>query len=305
MKKIFSWCFGLLWVACATDPGAKPLGVDVPLRLATTGEGVFEENVHSLVIYAFRKAANGEYLYDRTLARWGETEIKALGNSSSGKKMFSTRLTVGEYELYFMANALGNYTGIPQQRVTRPSDIVLTLPAKGVDSIYFLGKCPVRVGAELVQPLSVTLNRAVSRADVTINGIPEPIDSVTVSVGSLTTGLAIDGSKSPEMTSVVRRVAVDNRDVYRKDTARFTFLTFPTARGQSEVEVSFLARSGDRKTGVISAVVLKPDGYVQLTGEVNDAPGAFLSFDVTYQLVILDDWKNFPLPDFVLEPYEP
>lgn len=303
MRGIYKlWC-GILLFACTTDPDAKPLGQDVMLRMATTGEGAFEENIHSLAVYAFRESANGEYFYYRTLARLGESEIKALESTSGGKKTISTRLMIGSYEIYFMANGLGNYTGIPRERMTKPSDIVLTLPEHGVDSIYFLGSSKLNVGAGIVQPLSVTLSRAVSRLDMTINGVPESIDSISVTLGNITTRIAIDGSLSPKMTSLTSGIAVNNDDVYKKDTVRVSFLTFPTAMGVSDLHTTFRAKSGEYKGEKIGSAVLKPDHYVILTGNINDAPGAFLSFDITYHLFILDDWKNFYLPEFTVKPY--
>ena len=301
MRYIVSFYVGLFLLACNTDHDALPLGNGITLKMAVEGGEVFEDNIYSLNIYAFRKSRGGEYVYYRTLATLGKGEIDALEDGADNK-LFTTRLSWGNYKLFFVANASENYKGELQPYVTKPSDVFLTMPEGGVDSVYFLGNTLLKVTDETIHPIPIELKRAVSRLGVVLYGVPESIDSIRFDLHNIATMIAIDGSVFPENTTLSGSYVMDNNDVYRKDTMNYSFLTFPTAVGKSDLSLTFVGKSGEEKSEVISSVVLMPDQYAVVKGDIDDHMGAFLSFHVTIHYFILDNSKDFFLPDFTLTP---
>ena len=88
-------------IACSDPPLKQPADTNLNLRLATTGASRFEDYIHTLNIYAFRKTVSGDFVYAETLAELDAEEIAGLQDDSDkgDAKLFNMNLEVGEGEI--------------------------------------------------------------------------------------------------------------------------------------------------------------------------------------------------------------
>lgn len=272
--------------------------------MATEGIGNFSDYIHSLAIYAFRLTAKGDYVYDRILADLTREEIDALEDVSGrgNAKYYNGELTVGTYELYFVGNASQNISGNFLEGVSRPEDIMIQGNSNGQDSIYFLGKLPIRVVADFVTPSTVTLKRIVSKVILVLNGVPAQIASVRLTLENIASSYNLAGQVPLSGVIVEKTFINTNTDVNRRDTMVYELLTLPTARTRSPFSLTFTSRSGVEKVKEMPLLYLLPDKYIRLSGTINSDPGALLSFDMVVTLLIFDKWDEDVLPDFTVKP---
>lgn len=306
IKVIFTYTIFLLalyFTSCSSDAVKPPFEQEgnVALRMATQGIYNFEDNIHDLTIYAFKSFAEGEdVLFYKTLAKLDKEAIGNLQDAAAGKaKLFRTSLPVGYYRFFFVANAAGNYTGTPEVGVTRPSDISLAFPSAGLDTAYFLATDSVLIGGAIVN-MNVVLSRVMGKLLVTLYGVPEPIDTIRLKVGSIAARIGIDGVLSAETIDIEKKFPVRSRSVYQADTVVYQFLTFPTSGGVSPFEIGFRAADGEEKVKIMPGLVFLPDKYIQVTGRISDRPGGLLNFDLTTRIFIADSWEDKTIPDFIL-----
>lgn len=300
MKFLFKILVWISLAACSSTPGKESVPqARINLKMATVGIYNFENYIHQLTIYAFSRSSGGYFFY-KILAELDEQTIGQLADAS-GKgdaKLFNTTLPIGEYDLYFLANISGNQAETLQPGISVPADIFFTPPVGGLKDACFLGNTKVKVISDVA--ISVILHRAVSKLVVTLYKVPSPIDTIRLAVNNITSQISIDGTFSPEVMTFSTAYAIENEDVYRSDTVVYEILTFPTATGTSELEITFRSKSGQMKTKTIPSLTFLPDKFVKITGEVDDNIGGLLDFNLLVTLFIFDEWRDEQLPDFPL-----
>lgn len=303
MRRICELLLGVFLLSCSSNTIEAPEEHRVNLSIFTEGVGNFSDYIHSLAIYAFRLTANGEYVYNRTLADLTAREIDELEDVSDrgNAKYYKGKLEVGTYELYFVGNAAGNISGDFREGITRPEDILIRGSNNGQDSIYFLGKLPLRVVTDYATPYSVTLGRMVSKVILVLDGLPSQIASVRLTLGNVASSYNLLGTLSLPGTTVEKTFINTNTDVGKRDTVVYELLTLPTAGTRTPFTLTFTSRSGIEKVKELPLLVLLPDKYFRLSGTIDSSPGALLSFNMTVTLFIFDKWGEDVLPDFTVK----
>lgn len=304
MKKICKLLWGVFLLSCSSNAVDVPEEHGVTLNMFTEGAGNFSDYVQTLAIYAFRLTSDGDYVYDRTLADLMKEEIEALENVSGrgNAKYYKGELAVGTYELYFVGNAARNIAGEFRKGVSRPEDISIIGNGNGQDSVYFLGKLPLRVVADYIYPYEVTLNRVVSKVILVLDGVPAQVASIQLTLENVASSYNLSGGVSSERITVEKTFINTNTDVGRRDTVVYELLTLPTTGTRSPFSLTFTSRSGVEKVKEMPSLLLLPDKYFRLSGTINDAPGALLSFDMSVTVSIFDKWGEDKLPDFTVKP---
>lgn len=288
--------------ACSNKTINLPEGVGMNLQLATVGAGRFEDYIHSLDIYAFKLTAGGEYIYDKTLARLDSAEIVALadGSAKGDTKLLPVQVAVGTYEFYFVGNGSGHYQGEFIEGRTTPEQVRLTGNAGGEDNVIFLGKRKASVVTSYMPPLQVTLDRIVSKLVLVLYEVPVQVDSVSVILGNLAASVDLTGQSGGEATKRTESFSVRKSGSDAKDTIVGEMITLPSLAGGASFQLAFFAENGQKKVKEMPGQVLLPDKYVRVVGIINDALGAFLSFEVNVKLFLFDYWLDQKLPDFVI-----
>ena len=304
MKRICKLLLGIFLWSCSSHTVDMAEEHRVDLNMITEGAGNFSDYIHSLVIYAFRLTANGDYVYDRTLADLTYEEIEALENVSGrgNAKYYKEKLAVGTYELYFVGNATRNISGDFREGVSRPEDIAIEGNDNGQDSVYFLGKLPLRVVTDYYAPYSVTLKRTVSRVIVVLDGVPSQVASIRLTLDNVASSYDLTGQVSRLGTTVEKTFINTNTDVNKRDTVIYELLTLPTAGTRSHLSLTFTSKSGVEIVKEMPSLFLVPDKSFRLSGTINDLPGALLSFEMAVSLLIFDKWGEDVLPDFTVKP---
>lgn len=303
MRRICDLLVVVLMWSCSSDTVEVSREHGVEVNMFTEGAGNFGDYIHSLAIYAFRLSAGGEYVYDRTLTDLSGDEIDALENVSGrgDAKYYREELAVGTYELYFVGNAAGKVSGDFREGISRPEDISISGDGNGADSVYFVGKLPLRVVADYTTPYRVTLGRIVSKVILVLRGVPSQIASVRLTLDSVASSYNLAGGVSTKGVTVEKTFINTNTDVDRRDTMVYELLTLPTAGTRSPFSLTFTSKSGIGKVKEMPSLFLSPDKYVRLSGTIDRDPGALLSFDLTVSLFIFDKWGEDVLPDFTVK----
>lgn len=293
-----------LLAGCTTKEITLPEAVPVRLMMATVGVANFEDYIHSLTVYAFRKESGGNYFYHSTLADLDSRGIEELtGLSDRGDtKLLKTELPVGTYEIYLVGNGRGQISGGLQAGITLPHNIRLNGNSGGLDEAYFLGKTTIRVVTSTITPVPVTLDRAVSKLLLVLYDLPAQVDSVRLSLTDIAGSVGIDGSLPEQGQTAGKAFAHLAPPLAAKDSVVYELLTLPAVGGSSPFYLTFHTPSGQEKTKEMAPLSLLPDKFVQITAKINDAPGALLSFDVAVNTLIVDSWFPDSLPDFSLKP---
>lgn len=298
--------FLVLLMGCSTGKMDLPEEGNVRLQMATHEVGPFENYIHSLGIYAFRKSADHSYVYSRTLAELEEGEIAGLqdGSVKGDSKLFKLNLPVGTYELYMIGNAGKRFSEGWVEDRTVPSECKLTANPHGQDSVFFLGKTTVVVVTDQRPPIEVTLERAVSKLVWVLYGVPLEIDSVQVSLGNLATEIDINGIPSGK-GKVISEISRVNRSVASvTDTLVGEIVTFPSLGEGAPLQLTFYAENGQEKIKEMPLQTLLPNKYIRVVGEIDDGPGGLLQFEIKVRLLIFDYFLERPLPDFTLNKRE-
>lgn len=304
MRRIGELLTVFLLVACSATDVETSQENRVNLNMATVGAGNFGDYIRSLSIYAFRLTASGDYVYSRTLADLDAAGIAALTDvpGQGNAKLYNTSLAVGTYELYFVGNGTGNIEGNFQEGITRPEDILLKGNPSGLDNIYFLGKRNIRVVTDLASPVSVTLNRVVSKLVVILDGVPEQIVSIRLAVGNIATAYRLSGETASGSTTIEKTFKHAGATTNRPDTVVYELLMLPAVGIDSPFHITFQAENGQEKTKEMPPLKLLPNKYVRVTATISDAPGSLVSFEVAVNVLIFDFWSDEILPDFPIKP---
>ena len=75
-------------IACSDPPLKQPADTNLNLRLATTGASRFEDYIHTLNIYAFRKTVSGDFVYAETLAELDPPGCKTFSRTRRHRNRF-------------------------------------------------------------------------------------------------------------------------------------------------------------------------------------------------------------------------
>lgn len=297
-------CWIVLLLCCSDPKLEQPEEAGLSLQMATEGISRFEDYIHSLDVYAFRKKGDNSYVYHRTLAQLDAAGVAGLKDASTqgDAKLFDAELAVGTYEIYFVGNAAGRLSGSLVEEVTTPGELTIQGNAGGQDSVYFLGKLSTTIVSDQ-RPLDrIILSRVASKLVLVVYGVPEQIDSVSLSLGNLATQFSIDGTFSGEAKSVNKTFLVRKAETIQKDTIVGEVVTLPSLAGGSPLQLTFYARNGQQKVKTMPVQALQPNKYIRVAAIINDNPGGLLSFEVNLKLFLFDYWLAENLPDFVLTP---
>lgn len=296
-------CLALL-SACSDGKVKPPEPTGLSLEMATEGAAGFEDYIHSLDIYAFRKLADGSFVYYQTLAQLDADGIRALadGSGEGDTKVFGIDLPVGTYEICLAGNAAGKMSGELLEGTTTPADVTIAGNEGGQDSVCFLGKTRVAIVTDQRPPLRVVMNRAVSKLVMVLYGVPVQVDSVGLTLGNLASAVNLDGGLSGSGKTVRETYAVRKSATQQKDTIVGGIITLPSLAGGSPLQLTFYAENGQEKVKEMPVQTLLPDKYIRLTGVIDDKPGGLLSFEVKLKLFLVDYWLETTLPDFILTP---
>lgn len=297
-------CLLFLLAACTTKKIEPPEQTNLNVQMAAEGADRFEHYIHSLTIYAFRRIADQTYVYDLTLAVLDSAGIAALeeGGGTGNKKVFKMNVPVGNYRLFFVGNADGRIEGELIPGVTLPQEIVIPGRDDGDENIYFLGNVNARIVSEFMEPISVTLSRAVGKLIFVLRQVPAQLDSIRMQIGGIASEIAIDGTLSETPTTIRKTWKLDSINAELKDTIVLQALTMPTITTSSPFQLTFITQAGQEKTKDMPPLIFQPDKYIRLTATINDDPGALLSFNLTVTYFIFDYWENKYLPDMPLTP---
>ena len=273
-----------LLAACTTPKIEPPEQTNLNVRMAVEGADKFEHYIQSLTIYAFRRTADQTYVYDSTLAVLDSAGIAVLegGGGTGYDKVFKMNVAVGDYRLFFVGNANGRIEGKLIPGVTLPQEIVIPGRDDGNEDIYFLGNVYVRIVTEFMEPVSITLSRAVGKLILVLRQVPAQLDSIRMQIGHIASEIGIDGTVS--------------------ETVVLQAVTMPTMTTSSPFQLTFITQAGQEKTKDMPPLIFRPDKYIRLTATINDDPGAWLSFNLAVTYFIFDYWENKYLPDIPLIP---
>lgn len=294
-----------LWSACSSDKTIEiPESVKAELQMATVGSSNFEDYIHHLTVLAFRRTAAGTYVYRNTLAELGSAEITGLPDASSrgDAKLMPVTLPAGTYQLYFIGNGAGKWTAALKEGVTEPQDIFLARLGEGQDSIWFLGHLNVKLSASYISPLKVTLNRAVSKLVVLLDGVPAETENIGIRIENIAEQVDLNGTPGGQPQVIEKNYAVS---LAKRDSVIYELLLLPTLGSRSPWQLSFQMKNGQRKVKDMPYLQLFPDKYVRITGKIADTPGGLLDLQFKLSLSIFDYFEEKSLPDFSLTPVEP
>lgn len=296
-------CLALLY-ACSDGHVKPPEPTGLSLELATEGAARFEDYIHSLDIYAFRKLADGSFVYYRTLAQLDAAGVGALadGSAEGDTKVFGMDLPVGTYEICLAGNVAGKMSGGLIEGTTTPADVTIAGNEGEQDSVFFLGKTRVAVVTDEGPPLRIVMNRAVSKLVMVLYGVPVQVDSVGLTLGNLASAVNLDGGLSGSGKTVRETYAVRKSVTQQKDTIVGEIITLPSLAGGSPLRLTFYVENGEERVKEMPVQTLLPDKYIRLTGVIDDKPGGLLSFEVKLKLFLVDYRLETTLPDFILTP---
>lgn len=293
-------------IACS-DPSLKQSeDTNLNLRLATTGASRFEDYIHTLNIYAFKKTGSGGFVYAETLAELDAEGITGLqdGSAKRDAKLFNMNLEVGTYQIFMIGNAAGRLSANWTEGITTPAEVVISGNPGGQDSVFFLGHVETVISSSFRPPVPVTLNRIVSKLVFVLYGVPVQIDSVRLNLGNLASEVSIDGTFTGTGKMFVKSYPVRKNTAGVKDTIVGEVVTLPSLAGGSPCQLIFYSRNGQKRVKEMPVQTLLPDKYLRMVGIMNDNPGGLLDFEVKLKSYLVDYWYDKTLPDFVIDRQE-
>lgn len=301
----YGWSF-ICWIGllfCCSDPKIEqPEEAALNLQMATEGINRFEDYIHSLNIYAFRKKADNSYVYYRTLAELDAAGVAGLTDASTqgDAKLFDAELAVGTYEIYFVGNAAGRLSGDLVEDVTTPRELTIQGNPGGQDSVYFLGKLLTTIVSDQRPLDQIILNRVASKLVLVVYGVPVEIDSVSLSLGNLASQFNIAGNFGGEAKTVTKTFPVRKVETAQKDTIIGEVVTLPSLTDGSPLQLTFYAGNGQKKVKIMPIQNLLPNKYLRVAAIINDNSDGLLNFEVNLKLFLFDYWLEQTLPDFIL-----
>lgn len=292
----------ILLMGCSERKIDQPEKTGISFQMVTEGAERFEDYIHTLNIYAFRRQADGSYVYYRTVNLLNQEEIAGLkdGSVDGSSKYLEMNLPVGSYELYMVGNVPEDLADGWVEGTTTPAEGKIRGNLQGQDSIYFVGSVEVQVVGSVGPPLKVTLNRVVSKLVMVLYEVPVQIDSIRLTLTNLATEFSISGLPSGAGKKIVLDYPVRNM-ADGKDTIIGELITLPSLPGGSPLQLTFYAKNGQKKTKEMPVQTLLPNKYVRIVGVVNDKPGGLLSFEINIKYLLTDYYYKQTLPDFVLK----
>lgn len=302
---ILLFCIG---ISGCTDELSSSSGTTNYVRISMALQGIndFSDYIGYLTIYAFRENSKGEYVFYRKLAELNRNDINKLesavppGENYTESKLFHSELPLGNYRLYVIGNAQVERREASPAGDAVPANFYFTYPEDGLYWAYFLGKKDIQAGSNS-QIVRIELHRIVSRILLKLYSIPYQIDTIRMTLKDIAYRIHLDGTYSGTTQSEQHVFRMKNEDVYLQDTIFFDMFTFPSARDSSELELIFQAKNGQKRYKSVP-VKLDPDHYLYLTGRINSACGALLSFEFSCVYFFAWDWRNIVLPEFPLKP---
>lgn len=310
MKPFFKWIgILLLLYGCSSPPADQPdVAKPLTVRMSVTGFFAFEDYIQSLTVFAFKEAENGVFLYYKTVAKLDDKEIAALkstpGNNSEtiGVKWLELSLPSGTYKLCFLANIPDDEMGAPEIGATTPADILLRNPGVQLIQEYFSATENIHVGSAGNSSLEVELTRMISRVLVRINDIPVVIDSLQIVLNELASALDITGKPNGAMESVTHSYALTFGNNLPSTNQVYQFLSFPAYSEEISMVLRFHSKSGEWKEKDITGLLLPPDRYLMVTGNISSTSGGLLKFNIVLEISVNNDWSNWQEPDFPIIP---
>lgn len=279
MKKVYGYLFCLLLsVACThhsgweARPGTPEMLKKVSFQLAMGGESVFEENVHSLAVYAFQSTDDGGFGYYKKVADLTEDDLRALESGDPGvpgsisdSKILKLALPEALYQFYFVANDLtGAFVEpLPGGSVTQG---YLPYPPGGVEQSYFMSHVELKPGSSGSVFLFVVLTRVVSRLTVVLDGIPPEVDTVRYRVSDLASRILFTEVPAGDTTSVTGIYTRTGDDVSAPDSVINRLLLFPALGNDAVLHLTFNAGSTVVREKTVIVNGLKPDRDVYIPG---------------------------------------
>lgn len=292
----------ILLMGCSERKIEQPEKTGISFQMVTEGAERFEDYIHTLNIYAFRRQADGSYVYYRTVNLLNQEEIAALkeGSVDGSSKFLEMNLPVGSYEICMVGNVPENLAEGWVEGITTPDEGIISGNPHGQDSVYFVGNEKVKIVGNWGTPLKVTLNRVVSKLVLVLYEVPVQIDSVRLTLGNLATEFSIAGLPVGAGKEIVQDYPVRNT-ADGKDTIVGELVTLPSLSGGSPMQITFYAKNGQEKTKEMPIQTLLPNKYVRIVGVVSDTPGGLLRFEINVKLLLIDYFYKQSLPDFVLK----
>lgn len=301
--KFFLVLVGLCFVAACSDDAddTKQSSGNLRLAMAVETSGSLNMYIRSLSVYAFRRQENGTYVFFRSLAELNGEDIQNLEERQEkavSSKILHIELPVGNYRLYVVGNAAVKR----EEGGTSPSEFYMQNPGTDLVISGFVGEAETSVG-ETLATVPVVLKRVVSRLYVSIEEIPYQIDSVMITMNGLADRIYLDGTPGGKEREVSYTYLVKNETVYTTYDLHSDFLTFPSLADGSVLNLTFLSRSGEKRTKAID-VQMVPNRYVYIRARIGYGEDALLSYDYSVLYFFAWDWRDIDLPGFVLNPYE-
>lgn len=308
MRSIGLLLLGFFFWQCSDDTSLPENHGQNRLSIAVRGGEDLADFIGSLKIYAFRSDGTEDYVFYRMLADLDKQAIRNLqqagvsGENATKPRLLNVELPVGDYRLYLIGNT-GPAPGVPlEEGITRPEAVYLKYPEDGLYWSYFLGSSFLSVG-ESARNVPVELDRVVSRVFLKIQGIPEAIDTIRISVENIAGQVSLEKEYSGAVSTPEETFQIKHDPQFLYDTLLFDAFTFPSVEGSSVLKLLFYAKSGEIREKKIPLQLL-PDRYVYMTAGIDHAWGALLSFEFTFLYFFAWDWRNMVLPDFSLKAEE-
>lgn len=272
MKKI--WLYGVVLICgiagCTRESdwerqadGTEELK-KVNVLMAVEEGKAFEENIHSLAVYAFQQTDDGTFVYYKRVADLTMEDIHDLGAGifpGYDSKVLKVILPAGLYRFYYLANDMTNgyVEPLPGGKMEQG---YLPFPTNGMEQPYFMGEVEMKPGASENTPLLVVLSRVVSRLTVVVTGVPDPVDSVHYRIGGIASRMLLTGTTTGDTTSYTGNHLIEAN--VSGDTVISGLLLFPSSR--AEIAFRFMAENMVVKEKTIPVSGLIPDNDVYISG---------------------------------------
>lgn len=272
MKKI--WLYGVVLICgiagCTRESdwerqadGTEKLR-KVNVQMAVEEGKAFEENIHSLAVYAFRQVDDGTFVYYKRVADLTTEDIHDLGTGmfpGYDSKVLKVILPAGLYRFYYLANDMTN-SYVEPLTGEKMEQGYLPFPLNGMERPYFMGEVEMKPGASENTPLLVVLSRVVSRLTMVITGIPDSVDTVHYRIGGIASRVLLTGAVTRDTTSYMGDYPIEAK--VADDTVISGLLLFPSSR--AEIAFRFMAEDTVVKEKTIPVSGLIPDNDIYISG---------------------------------------
>lgn len=112
-----------------------------------------------------------------------------------------------------------------------------------------MGNVYVRIVTEFMEPVSITLSRAVGKLILVLRQVPAQLDSIRMQIGHIASEIGIDGTVSETSTTIRKAWKLDSINAELKDTVVLQAVTMPTMTTSSPFQLTFItqARTGENQ----------------------------------------------------------